>query len=72
MSKLCGALCVRRSFTLADWLDDVLPDADAQDARYAPLGALYAHTVESWWRRFVFGRSAPWAGATSHSSREMM
>jgi uncharacterized protein YgfB (UPF0149 family) len=44
---LCGALCVRRSFTLADWLDDVLPDADAQDASSAVLGATYAHTVEA-------------------------
>jgi hypothetical protein len=28
---LCGALCVRRDFGLAEWLDEILPDGSAAD-----------------------------------------
>ena len=28
---LCGALCVRRDFALAEWLDEILPDGSAGD-----------------------------------------
>ena len=45
---LCGALCVRRNFTLADWLDELMPEPPADDAhpeRLAPLAAAYEHTT---------------------------
>jgi uncharacterized protein YgfB (UPF0149 family) len=28
---LCGALCVHRDFTLAEWLDEILPDGSTAD-----------------------------------------
>jgi uncharacterized protein YgfB (UPF0149 family) len=40
---LCGALCLRPDYSLADWLDEILPDADeaaaAVDGPFAPLFA---------------------------------
>jgi len=45
---LCGALCVRRNFTVADWLDEVMPEPPQDDAhpeRFAPLTASYEQTT---------------------------
>lgn len=45
---LCGALCARRTYSLAEWLDDVLPDAGSgapgADDR-APLADLHEVTA---------------------------
>jgi uncharacterized protein YgfB (UPF0149 family) len=40
---LCGALCLRPDYSLADWLDEILPDANA-DAD-GPFARLFAETA---------------------------
>ena len=43
---LCGALCLRPDYALADWLDEILPDADAAAAAAdGPFAALFAETA---------------------------
>jgi hypothetical protein len=46
---LCGALCLRPDYSLADWLGEVLPDVDAGAAARAaadgPFAALFGETA---------------------------
>jgi len=43
---LCGALCLRPDYALADWLDEILPDAGAAAAAAdGPFAALFAETA---------------------------
>ncbi len=43
---LCGALCLRPDYSLADWLDEILPDADAAAAAAdGPFAPLFAETA---------------------------
>jgi uncharacterized protein YgfB (UPF0149 family) len=43
---LCGALCLRPDYALADWLDEILPDTDAAVAAGdGPFAALFAETA---------------------------
>lgn len=43
---LCGALCLRPDYSLADWLDEILPDADADaGATDGPFARLFAETA---------------------------
>ena len=41
---LCGALCARRSYLPAEWLEEVLPDAASAAGIAGPLGVLYVQT----------------------------
>jgi len=40
---LCGALCLRPDYSLAEWMDELLPDAGADPAE--PFATLFAETV---------------------------
>jgi hypothetical protein len=43
---LCGALCLRPDYSLADWLDEILPEADAAAAAAdGPFAPLFAETA---------------------------
>jgi len=43
---LCGALCLRPDYSLADWLGEILPDADAAAAAAdGPFAPLFAETA---------------------------
>jgi len=43
---LCGALCLRPDYSLTDWLDEILPDADAAAAAAdGPFATLFAETA---------------------------
>jgi uncharacterized protein YgfB (UPF0149 family) len=41
---LCGALCLRPDYSLADWLDEILPDAAAPGGE-ASFGTLFAEST---------------------------
>jgi len=44
---LCGALCARRHYPAAQWLEELLPEPDVESAAASlegPLGALYVGT----------------------------
>lgn len=38
---LCGALCVRREYSLAEWFDEILPDAGMEPIGDGPLECLF-------------------------------
>lgn len=42
---LCGALCVRRDYPAAEWLDEILPDATAAASDDPSFAALYGDSV---------------------------
>jgi len=42
---LCGALCLRPDYSLADWLDEILPDASVGPTDDEPLATLFAESA---------------------------
>ena len=38
---LCGALCVRREYSLAEWIDEILPDGEVALTGDGPLEGLF-------------------------------
>jgi len=42
---LCGALCARRDYACAEWLDEILPEGDADGDEQAALGALFVESA---------------------------
>lgn len=42
---LCGALCLRRDYPIAEWLDEILPDPAASAGCDAALAALHGESV---------------------------
>jgi len=42
--SLCGALCVRREFSLAEWIGEVLPDGEPESGEDGPLQAIFEET----------------------------
>lgn len=42
---LCGALCVRREYSLAEWIDEVLPDGEPVLTGDGPLETLFEQTA---------------------------
>ena len=42
---LCGALCVRREYSVAEWIDDILPDGDVALTGDGPLGSLFEESA---------------------------
>jgi hypothetical protein len=44
---LCGALCVRRDYASAEWLDEILPEGEADGGAEGPLEALFVESAGS-------------------------
>lgn len=42
---LCGALCVRREYSLAEWIDEILPDGDVALTGDGPLEGLFEESA---------------------------
>lgn len=42
---LCGALCARRDYPLAEWLDEILPDATASATDDPSFAALHGESI---------------------------
>ena len=42
---LCGALCLRPDYSLAEWLDEILPEPAAEAAANQPFAALFEETA---------------------------
>jgi len=42
---LCGALCLRPDYSLAEWLDEILPEPGAAGDAAAPLAELFAESA---------------------------
>jgi uncharacterized protein YgfB (UPF0149 family) len=42
---LCGALCLRRDYSLADWIDEILPDADVARTADDALADLFEESA---------------------------
>ena len=42
---LCGALCLRPDYSLAEWLDEVLPDMTAAAEAAGPFATLFAESL---------------------------
>jgi hypothetical protein len=42
---LCGALCLRPDYSLAEWIDEILPDAAGAAAAEGPFAVLFAESV---------------------------
>jgi uncharacterized protein YgfB (UPF0149 family) len=42
---LCGALCLRPDYSLAEWLDEILPEPPAEAASSEPFATLFEETV---------------------------
>jgi uncharacterized protein YgfB (UPF0149 family) len=42
---LCGALCLRPDYTLAEWIDEILPEAGTSTDPAGPFATLFAETT---------------------------